>query len=107
MCRLPARNDAKTGLRLTGFLGAGKSRLVNRLMTQPGFGDTAVIVNEFGEADLDGPLVDRVEDRAVASTTGCPRCTGSGGARVTLLRLMDEAGSSVGPLFWCAAISPH
>jgi G3E family GTPase len=84
---------------LTGFLGAGKTTLVNRLMTQPGFGDTAVIVNEFGEADLDGLLVNHVEDRAFASTTGCLCCTVSGDVRFTLLRLMDEADRGVGPMF--------
>ncbi|WP_397543876.1 GTP-binding protein [Roseovarius salis] len=84
---------------LTGFLGAGKTTLLNRLMTQPGFGDTAVIVNEFGEADLDGLLVNHVEDRAFASTTGCLCCTVSGDVRFTLLRLLDEADRGVGPMF--------
>ncbi|WP_412509053.1 CobW family GTP-binding protein [Roseovarius sp. SYSU LYC5161] len=84
---------------LTGFLGAGKTTLLNRLMTQPGFGDTAVIVTEFGEADLDGLLVNHVEDRAFASTTGCLCCTVSGDVRFTLLRLMDEADRGIGPMF--------
>ena len=84
---------------LTGFLGAGKTTLLNRLVTGPGFGDTAVIVNEFGEADVDGPLVNHVEDRAFASTTGCLCCTVSGDVRFTLLRLLDEADRGVGPMF--------
>jgi len=84
---------------LTGFLGAGKTTLVNRLMTQPGLSDTAVIINEFGEADLDGLLVNHVEDRAFASTTGCLCCTVSGDVRFTLLRLLDEADRGVGPVF--------
>jgi len=84
---------------LTGFLGAGKTTLMNRLITAPGFGDTAVIVNEFGEADLDGLLVNHVEDRALASTTGCLCCTVSGDVRFTLLRLLDEADRGVAPMF--------
>lgn len=84
---------------LTGFLGAGKTTLLSRLMTQPGFGDTAVIINEFGEADLDGFLVNHVEDRAFASTTGCLCCTVSANVRLTLLRLLDEADRGVGPMF--------
>jgi len=84
---------------LTGFLGAGKTTLMNRLMMQPGFGDTAVIVNEFGEADLDGLMVNHVEDRAFASTTGCLCCTVSGDVRFTLLRLLDEADRGIGPMF--------
>jgi G3E family GTPase len=84
---------------LTGFLGAGKTTLMNRLITAPGFGDTAVIVNEFGEADLDGLLVNHVEDRALASTTGCLCCTVSGDVRFTLLRLLNEADRGVAPMF--------
>ena len=34
---------------LTGFLGAGKTSLLNRLVNDPAFAETAVIINEFGE----------------------------------------------------------
>ena len=56
---------------LTGFLGAGKTTLLNRLMSEPAFGDTAVIVNEFGEAGIDGALV------ADADSFGMPTATNS------------------------------
>ncbi len=84
---------------VTGFLGAGKTTLVNRLTRHPEFSDTAIIVNEFGDADLDGHLVTHVEDRAFASTTGCLCCTVSGDVRFTLLRLLDAADRGVGPMF--------
>ncbi|MCA8973965.1 MAG: GTP-binding protein, partial [Planctomycetes bacterium] len=42
---------------LTGFLGSGKTVLLNALLQQPGFADSAVIVNEFGEIGLDHLLV--------------------------------------------------
>ena len=38
---------------LMGPLGAGKTTLLNRLIRDPAFADTAVILNEFGEAALD------------------------------------------------------
>lgn len=84
---------------LTGFLGAGKTTLLNRLMAEPGFGDTAVIVNEFGSVDIDGGLVEQVDDRAFVSSTGCLCCTVSGDVRLTLLRLKDDADSGKGPKF--------
>lgn len=84
---------------LTGFLGAGKTTLLNRLMAEPGFGDTAVIINEFGAVDVDGGLVETAGDRAFASSTGCICCTVSGDVRLTLLRLKDEAESGKGPAF--------
>jgi predicted ATPase len=38
---------------LTGFLGAGKTSLLNRLVTDAALAETAVIINEFGEIGLD------------------------------------------------------
>jgi len=84
---------------ITGFLGAGKTTLLNRLMAEPGFGDTAVIVNEFGSVDIDGTLVEKTDARAFASSTGCLCCTVSGDVRLTLRRLLDEAEQGTGPAF--------
>ena len=84
---------------LTGFLGAGKTTLLNRLLAEPGFGDTAVIVNEFGAVDIDGALVAGVGAQAFVSSTGCLCCTVSGDVRLTLLRLADDAGQGRGPAF--------
>ncbi|MEL6477535.1 MAG: GTP-binding protein [Pseudomonadota bacterium] len=84
---------------LTGFLGAGKTTLLNRLIAEPGFGDTAVIVNEFGEAGVDGALVAQADERAFAMSVGCLCCTVSGDVRLTLLRLLEEAERGEGPSF--------
>ncbi|MDT8854340.1 GTP-binding protein [Paracoccaceae bacterium Fryx2] len=84
---------------LTGFLGAGKTTLLNRLIASPGFGDTAVIVNEFGAVDVDGALVEPAGERAFATSTGCLCCTVSGDVRLTLLGLKEAADSGTGPRF--------
>ncbi|MEM6904722.1 MAG: GTP-binding protein, partial [Pseudomonadota bacterium] len=84
---------------LTGFLGAGKTTLLNRLLTQPGFGDTAIIVNEFGEAGIDGGLIAEADERALAMSVGCLCCTVSGDVRQTLLGLLGEAETGAGPSF--------
>ena len=84
---------------LTGFLGAGKTMLLNRLIDRPGFGDTAVIVNEFGEAGVDGALVTGADERAFAMSVGCLCCTVSGDVRLKLLRILDEAEKGQGPSF--------
>lgn len=84
---------------LTGFLGAGKTTFLNRLLAEPGFGRTAVIVNEFGEAGVDGALVTRADETAVEMTVGCLCCTISGDVRQTLFRLLDEQERGVGPSF--------
>ncbi len=84
---------------LTGFLGAGKTTFLNRLLAEPGFSRTAVIVNEFGEAGVDGALVTRADETAVEMTVGCLCCTVSGDVRQTLFRLLDEQESGIGPSF--------
>ena len=42
---------------LTGFLGSGKTTVLNHLMQQPEMARTLVIINEFGETALDHQLV--------------------------------------------------
>lgn len=42
---------------LTGFLGAGKTTLLNRFLKSEGGQGTAVLVNEFGNVDVDGAVL--------------------------------------------------
>jgi len=60
---------------LTGFLGSGKTTLLARLLRDPAFADTAVVVNELGEVGLDHVLVNRgSEDGVVLLDSGCLCC---------------------------------
>jgi G3E family GTPase len=59
---------------VTGFLGAGKTTLVNRLLRSPELADTLVIVNEFGEIGLDHLLYEKVADDAILLASGCLCC---------------------------------
>jgi G3E family GTPase len=49
---------------LTGFLGAGKTTRLNRLLKHPDLADTAVLINEFGEIGLGHLLVDAANGAA-------------------------------------------
>lgn len=65
---------------LTGFLGSGKTTLLNQLLRHPDLSDTAVVINEIGEAGLDHILARTVEDTYIAENTlllgsGCLCCT--------------------------------
>jgi G3E family GTPase len=60
---------------ITGFLGAGKSTLLNRLLRHPDMGETAVIVNEFGEIGLDHALIASSKEDTVLLSSGCLCCT--------------------------------
>jgi G3E family GTPase len=78
---------------LTGFLGDGKTTLLNRLLKDPALAETAVIINEFGEVSLDHLLVEYVGDNMVLLQSGCLCCTLRGDlvdALETLLRDLDN-----------------
>jgi len=57
---------------VTGFLGSGKTTLVNQLVKQQS--DSLVIVNEFGEVPVDHVLIESSVEKAVALPNGCLCC---------------------------------
>ncbi len=61
---------------ITGFLGAGKTTLLNQVLTGNHGYRLAVIVNEFGEVNIDSQLLARrAGDGLVELTNGCVCCT--------------------------------
>jgi G3E family GTPase len=75
---------------LTGFLGAGKTSLLNRLLKDPALADTAVLINEFGEIGLDHLLVEKIDDGLVLLPSGCVCCTMRGDLIDALERLLRD-----------------
>lgn len=75
---------------LTGFLGSGKTSLLNRMLAGGG-PRTAVIVNEFGDVPIDNDLVQlEGEDASFAETsTGCICCAPGNDIVSTLARLSE------------------
>jgi len=72
---------------VTGFLGSGKTTLIGRILRDPAFARTAVIVNEFGEIGLDHDLIASSDESLMALTTGCLCCAIQGDLVRTLLEL--------------------
>jgi G3E family GTPase len=60
---------------ISGFLGAGKTTLVNHLMKQETGERIGVIVNEFGEVGIDGQLIVANEEVLIEINNGCVCCT--------------------------------
>ena len=60
---------------VTGFLGAGKTTLINRLLRAPELAETLVIVNEWGEIGLDHLLFETIADDVILMAAGCLCCT--------------------------------
>ena len=68
-------------LLLTGYLGSGKTTLVNKILANKKGIKFAVIVNDIGEVNIDadlieaGGVVDQKDDSLVALQNGCICCT--------------------------------
>src|ERR1700683_5048427 len=75
---------------LTGFLGSGKTTLLRRALADPGFTDTAVIVNEVGAIAIDHYLVDVGEGGVLELPGGCLCCAVREDLARTLRDLLDR-----------------
>lgn len=73
---------------ITGFLGTGKTTLLNRLLKDPAFADTLVIINEFGEIGLDHLLIEKIDSDMILLSSGCLCCTIRGDLIETLEDLL-------------------
>jgi G3E family GTPase len=60
---------------ITGFLGSGKTTLLNHILTNNQGLKIAVLVNEFGDINIDSQLLVSVEENMVALSNGCICCT--------------------------------
>jgi G3E family GTPase len=60
---------------LTGFLGSGKTTVLNHLLRQPGLARTAVIINELGDVGIDHDLVETATEDFVLLKSGCVCCS--------------------------------
>lgn len=73
---------------LTGFLGAGKTTILNHLVRDPALSKTLVIINEFGAVGIDHDLMSvSKEDVVVEMSSGCLCCT----IRGDLVRTLRDA----------------
>jgi len=76
---------------ITGFLGSGKTTLIRRLLRDPAFAETAVIVNEFGEIGLDHLLVESAREDVLLLEGGCLCCASQGDLARALRSLLDRS----------------
>jgi G3E family GTPase len=89
---------------VTGFLGSGKTTVLNRLLRAPDLADTAVIINEFGEVSLDHLLIEQAIENAVLLKNGCICCTVRGDILDTLEEMFRKRETGELPRFRRIAI---
>ena len=57
-----------------GYLGSGKTTLINRFLASPDAGRTAVVVNDFGDVNIDAALIRAAGADTLELTNGCICC---------------------------------
>ena len=72
-----------------GYLGAGKTTLVNHLLRNAGGKRLAVLVNEFGELPIDADLIESQDDNVINIAGGCVCCSYGSDLMAALLDLLE------------------
>jgi G3E family GTPase len=75
-------------LLVTGFLGAGKTTVVNHLLAHAEGRRIAAVVNDFGAINIDAELIAGASDGVVSLANGCICCTLEGDLLRTLAALL-------------------
>lgn len=70
-----------------GFLGSGKTTFLRRLLAAPQGRRLAVVVNDFGDLNIDAALISEVSDDTIELTNGCLCCSARGDLLIAAKRL--------------------
>ena len=84
---------------VTGFLGSGKTTLINTALKAPELSKTVVVVNEFGEVGLDHTLYANSNDAVIVLENGCLCCTVRSDLVSTLNNLFHDRQAGRIPAF--------
>jgi G3E family GTPase len=92
-------------LLITGFLGAGKTTLINRLLAEPQGRRLAAVVNDFGAIDIDAALLGSVADGVVSLKNGCICCSLQGDLLRTLSMILRRSPAPDGIVIETSGVS--
>jgi len=80
---------------ITGFLGAGKTTLINRLLAEAYIGEKPVLIeNEFGKVSIDDSLIEDKEVQVRLLTSGCICCTLKGDFVEGIIQVVEQYSPS-------------
>lgn len=75
---------------ITGFLGSGKTTLLNHILNNRQNLKIAVLVNEFGDIDIDSQLLSSVDQDMVQLSNGCICCTINDGLVEAVYNVLEK-----------------
>jgi len=76
---------------ITGFLGSGKTTLLNQILENKQDLKVAVLVNEFGDINIDAQLLVSTDDDMVELSNGCICCTINEGLIDAVYRVLERS----------------
>lgn len=74
-----------------GYLGSGKTTLVNQVLRQTSGSRIALLVNDFGEIGIDGDLIESADADTITLTNGCVCCAIGSDLMAALWSVRDRA----------------
>jgi G3E family GTPase len=75
---------------ITGFLGSGKTTLLNQILKNKQNLKVAVLVNEFGDINIDSQLLISMDEDMVELSNGCICCTINDGLVDAVYRVLER-----------------
>ncbi|NEU74621.1 GTP-binding protein [Hassallia byssoidea VB512170] len=75
---------------ITGFLGSGKTTLLNQILKNKHDLKVAVLVNEFGDINIDSQLLVSMDEDMVELSNGCICCTINDGLVDAVYRVLER-----------------
>ncbi|AFZ11981.1 cobalamin synthesis protein P47K [Crinalium epipsammum PCC 9333] len=76
---------------ITGFLGSGKTTLLNHILNNNHNLKVAVLVNEFGDINIDSQLLMSMDEDMVELSNGCICCTINDGLVDAVCRVLERS----------------
>lgn len=75
---------------ISGYLGAGKTTLINRLLAEDHGLRLMILVNDFGAINIDAALIESRQDDTISLSNGCVCCTMGAGLYMALGDALDR-----------------
>ena len=73
-----------------GYLGSGKTTLINNLLNSADGHRYAVLVNDFGELSIDAQLIEKQDGNVISLSGGCICCSYGNDLTSALLELKTD-----------------
>jgi G3E family GTPase len=75
---------------ITGFLGSGKTTLLNHILSNRQDLKVAVLVNEFGDINIDSQLLVSIDENMMELSNGCICCTINEDLVAAVYKVMEQ-----------------